>query len=287
MLSVAQAIILGLIQGFTELFPISSLGHSVIIPGLFSWHIHQDDPYFVTFLVATHVATAVVLFIFFWDDWMKILAGLWRTIKTRSIAPGDTYARLGWLLVVGSIPAGILGLALDKPLRTVFGSPQIAAMFLVFNGFMLYGAERLRKRGRNRPQTAEQSDQKVASLSIKRAIGIGTAQAGALLPGISRSGASMAGGLLSGLNNEQAARFSFLLATPIIGAAALLKLPKLADSSMSSEHGAFLAGAICAAISAYFSVKFLVKYFETRTLTPFAYYCIFGGILYSFLLLTK
>ena len=143
MITYGQAVVLGLLQGFSELFPISSLGHSVILPSLLGWNIHQNDSFFIAFLVATHLATALVLLAFFWQDWMRILRGLWRSFRAREIAPDDTDAKLGWLLVVGTIPAGFLGLLLDTPLRHLFASPRSAAFFLMVNGVLLYGAERL------------------------------------------------------------------------------------------------------------------------------------------------
>jgi undecaprenyl-diphosphatase len=286
-MSILQAIIIGLAQGVTELFPISSLGHSVIIPQLLGWNIHQNDSYFLTFLVATHLATAIVLFLFFWKDWVKIVKGLWRSLAAREIKADDTYAKLGWLLVVATVPAGILGLLFEQSLRKVFASAQIAAAFLILNGFVLLAAEKLRKRANRRKETSQQSDAHIATLSWAQAVGIGAAQAGALLPGISRSGSSMAGSLLAGLNNEDAARFSFLLATPIIGAAACLKLPELFQPSATSLRGAIIAGAICAAITAFLSVRFLVKYFQTKTMMPFAIYCLIGGSVYSIVLLFR
>lgn len=277
-----QAAILGLLQGASELFPISSLGHSVILPRVFGWNIHQNDDYFVTFLVATHFATAIVLFGFFFKDWMAILRGMGRSLRDREIAPEDTNAKLGWLLVVGTIPAGILGLALEHTLRGVFASAQSAAFFLMLNGVMLFGAEQLRRRAPETEDAGIESDARAArQLTWRSALGIGAAQALALIPGFSRSGASMGGGLLAGLSNESAARFSFLLATPIIGAAALLKLPELAGSSGNGVRGQALVGALFAALSAYFSVKFLVKYFETNRLTPFAIYCVAAGAIFS------
>jgi undecaprenyl-diphosphatase len=286
MITVVQAIILGLLQGLTELFPISSLGHSVIIPSLLGWNIKQDDPYFLTFLVATHLATAIVLFAFFWRDWMRILSGLWRSFMARQIRTDDTYAKMGWLLVMGTVPAGILGLLLQDPLRALFASAQIAAFFLIINGLILFSAEKLRKRA-STYQGRAQSDQHIAKLSWASALGIGAAQAGALIPGISRSGSSMAGSLLAGLNNEDAARFSFLLATPIIAAAALLKLPELFLPSARPVLGATIIGAVCAGAAAYFSIRFLVKYFETRTLTPYAVYCVIAGLVFSIILLVR
>src|SRR5476649_1488180 len=231
MISVIQAIIIGLFQGLTELFPISSLGHTVIVPSLLGWHIHQNDQYFLTFLVATHLATALVLLGFFWADWVRIVKGLGRSLRNREIAPDDTDAKLGWLLVVGTIPAGILGLLLEHKLRSVFASAETASIFLCLNGLLLYGAELLRRRA---PVVEEEDDTRIArTVSWRDAALIGGAQALALIPGLSRSGATMGGGLLVGLSHKDAARFAFLLATPIIGAAALLKLPELARSE---EH---------------------------------------------------
>ena len=284
-----QAILLGLLQGFSELFPISSLGHSVILPQLLGWNIHQNDEYFITFLIATHLATAIVLFIFFFQDWMRIFAGMWRSLADRQIAPDNHDAKLGWLLVVGTVPAGILGLLLQDSLRTVFASAQSAAFFLMLNGVMLYGAERLRRRA---PvvETSDPlaSDERISgTTSYRDAVGIGAAQAIALIPGFSRSGASMAGGLLTGLSNEDAARFSFLLATPIIGAAALLKLPDLFGATGDGVRWQALAASLCSALTAWFSVRFLVKYFETNRLTPFAIYCFVAGLASSIYLLVK
>ena len=284
-----QAIVLGLLQGFSELFPISSLGHSVILPQLLGWNIHQNNDYFITFLIATHLATAIVLFIFFFHDWMRIFAGMWRSLVDRQITPDNHDAKLGWLLVVGTVPAGILGLLFQDSLRTVFASAQSAAFFLMLNGVMLYGAERLRRRA---PvvETSDPvaSDERISGdTSYRDAVGIGAAQAIALIPGFSRSGASMAGGLLTGLSNEDAARFSFLLATPIIGAAALLKLPDLFGATGDGVRGQALAASLCSAVTAWFSVRFLVKYFETNRLTPFAIYCFVAGLASSIYLYVK
>ncbi|WP_148667547.1 undecaprenyl-diphosphate phosphatase, partial [Arthrobacter sp. Hiyo1] len=186
MINMIQAIVMGLLQGITELFPISSLGHSVILPKLFGWGLDQKAPEFLNFLIATHLATAIVLFFFFLRDWIEIAKGLGRSIRDRKIAPSDTYAKLGWLLVVGTVPAGIIGLVLEKPIRNLFGSPLIAAAFLVVNGLVLFGAERLRTRDSRRaaeqPATATASDAEIATLPWKRALAIGTAQAAALIP---------------------------------------------------------------------------------------------------------
>jgi undecaprenyl-diphosphatase len=277
LISYPQAVVLGLLQGVSELFPVSSLGHSVILPRLLGWNIHQNDKYFLSFLVATHLATALVLLGFFWRDWVRILRGLGRSLRDRGIAEGDSDAKLAWLLIVGTIPAGILGLALEDKLRHVFASPRSAAVFLLLNGFLLYGAEVLRRRAPVREEG--DPDERIArEVNWKEATGVGAAQALALIPGFSRSGAAMGGGLLVGLSNEDAARYAFLLATPIIGAAALLKLPDLFGTTGNGVRGQALVAALCSAATAYLAVRFLMRYFETNRLTPFAVYCFLAGL---------
>jgi len=278
-ISYAQGAILGLLQGATELFPISSLGHGVILPRLLGWNIHQNDPFFITFLVATHLATALVLLGFFWRDWVRIVRGLGRSLRDREIRPDDTDARLGWLLVVGTIPAGILGLLLEHSLRAVFASARSAAFFLILNGLMLFGAEWLRRRAPEARESEGDADARIAKrVSWFEALVVGAAQALALVPGFSRSGATMSGGLLVGLSNEDAARYSFLLATPIIGAAAALKVPELFGPQGNGVRGPALVGALCAGVTAYLSVRFLMRFFETNRLTPFAAYCVAMGL---------
>ena len=273
-ISYFQAAILGLVQGVSELFPISSLGHSVIIPKLFGWNIHQNAPYFLTFLVALHLATALVLLGFFWSDWVRIVKGLGRSLRDREISDPD--AKLGWLLIVGTIPAGILGLLLQDYLRKLFASAEYASVFLALNGVMLFGAEALRRRA---PVVAEDDDERIArTVGWWQGFTVGAVQSIALIPGFSRSGASMGGGLLVGLSHRDAARFAFLLATPLILAAAVLKLPELAGSEGNGVRGPALVGALCSAFTAYLSVRFLMRYFETRTLIPFAVYCLCAGI---------
>lgn len=281
MISYPQAIIFGLVQGVTELFPISSLGHSVILPKLFNWDINQNAPFFLTFLVATHAATAIILFIFFWKDWKRIIFGLIRSLKTREIKETDSDAKLAWLLVVATIPAGILGLLFEEQLKTLFASPKLVAFILILNGVLLFGAEILRRK--NNEQTATGSNERIAKLSFVKAVKVGIMQCLALIPGFSRTGATITGSLLVGLSHEDAARYSFLLATPIIGAAAFLKLPELATQTENVFIGQALVGALFAAIAAYLSVRFLTKYFETKNLTPFAVYCIALGGLTSLL----
>lgn len=276
-ISYLQAIILGALQGIAEPFPISSLGHAVIVPSLLGWDIHQNDEFFLAFLVATHCATALVLFAFFWEDWKRIVAGFVRSLRGQA-TPRDTDARLAWVIVVGTVPAGVLGLALEHKLRTLFASPTAAAAFLVVNGILLLAFERLRRRPPRPGDYEGDADPRIAGMSFKQAFAIGTAQAAALIPGISRSGVTMGGGLLTGLSNEDAARYAFLLATPIIGAAGVLKLPDLMGSAGDGVRGQALVGAIAAAVTTWFAVKFLLRYFETNRLSPFGVYCIAAGL---------
>jgi len=276
-LSYFQAIVLGLVQGVAEPFPISSLGHAVVIPRLFGWDIHQNDKFFLTFLVATHLATALVLLWYFRKDWARIVRGIFRSLAQREIRAGDHDARLGWLIVVATIPAGLLGLVLEHKLRSVFASASAAAAFLIANGFMLLGAEQLRKRAPEPGDWEGDGDARVAKLSWRQSIAVGTSQAIALIPGFSRSGATMGGGLLVGLSNEDAARFSFLLATPIILAAAVLKLPDLLGHDGDGIRGQALVGALCAGLTTIIAVPFLMRFFRTSRLTPFGIYCIVVG----------
>jgi undecaprenyl-diphosphatase len=277
-ISYFQAVILGLTQGIAEPFPISSLGHGVVLPRLAGWHIHQNDKFFLTFLIATHLATALVLLALFIKDWVLIVKGLWRSLQMREIAADDTYARLGWLLVAATIPVGVIGLLLQEPLRKLFASPQTAAAFLIVNGFALLAFERLRRRPPRPGDYLGDADGRLAKLSWRQAIGVGTSQAFALVPGISRSGFTMGGGLIVGLSNEDAARFGFLLATPVIFAAAILKVPELFGSQGNGVRGPALVAGLCAAATTYVAVKFLLRYFQTKRLTPFGVYCIGLGV---------
>lgn len=280
MLSYFQAFILGGLQGITELFPVSSLGHSVILPKLFGWDIAQDSDQFLIFLVATHLATAIVLFVFYFEDWKKIIIGVLRSLTNTKLIRTNTYARFGWLLIVGTIPAGILGLLFESKLKHLFASPIYAAGFLTLNGIMLFAAEKLR----TRQHEGRADDAVIGTLSFASIVKVGFAQSVALLPGLSRTGATLGGGLLVGLNHANAARLSFMLATPIITAAALHKLPLLLHEEHLAALGPTIFGALVSAIAAYLSVRFLSKYFETKRLTPFAYYClIFGATCFVFL----
>ena len=276
-ISYLQAIILGALQGISEPFPISSLGHAVLLPKLLGWNIHQNDDYFLTFLVATHCATALVLFLFFLDDWKRIWFGFVRSVRGRA-TPRDHDARLAWMIIIGTIPAGILGLALEHKLRTLFASPTSAAIFLTINGVLLLAVERFRRRP-PRPATARGTATSGSPRwASARRSAIGAAQALALIPGISRSGVTMGGGLLAGLSNEDAARYAFLLATPVIGAAGVLKLPELFGSAGDGVRGQALVGAIAAAITTWAAVKFLLSTSRPAASPRSAIYCVGAGI---------
>ena len=296
MLSYFQAIVLGLLQGVTELFPVSSLGHSVILPQLLGWDSvvaaqSASESYFLALLVGLHVATAVALMIFYRDTWVRIIRGVLVSLGTRRIETPDQ--RLGWLLVVATIPAGIVGLLLEHPLRVVFAKPLAAAGFLVLNGLILLAGEWVRRRaqfrvaGPTRHATragshATPAGRRLDDLGFPVAATVGVAQAFALLPGISRSGITMVAGLVRGLDHEDAARFSFLLATPVILAAGVYKLPDLLGPNGDGVRLQVVVGSVAAGVAAYVSVRFLARYFTSRTLTPFAIYCLVVGVLALF-----
>lgn len=287
MLTFLQAIVLGVLQGVTELFPVSSLGHSVILPQLLGWTDvvaaqSAQESYFLAFLVGLHVATALALLFFYRATWAGIMRGLVASLRTRRIETPDQ--RLGWLLVVATIPAGLVGLLLEHALRVVFARPLAAAGFLVVNGLILLVGERVRRRaeiGRVvvSHATNPSGDRRLGTLEFREAGAVGVAQVFALLPGISRSGITMVAGLVRGLDHGDSARFSFLLATPIILAAGLYKLPDLLGHNGDGVRPQILAGSIAAGVAAYLSVRFLTRYFTTRTLMPFAIYCLVAGAL--------
>ncbi|MBE3558648.1 MAG: undecaprenyl-diphosphate phosphatase [Ktedonobacteraceae bacterium] len=283
-----KTLFLALLQGVTELFPISSLGHTVILPPLFGWGDLEHDRHFLPLIVALHLGTAIALILYFWRDWWKFLLTFINIARTRRVSQG-TEEWVSVMVVVGTIPAGLLGLILQKPLEKLFSSPLITAAFLVVNGSMLFLAEGLRRRAEARlngahPKEREAFFRPLASLSWKEAVIVGLAQALALIPGFSRSGASLAGGLMVRLTHEDAARFSFLLGTPIILAAAVLKVPELFHLDSSTLLLVFL-GMVLAGVAAFLSTHFLMRYFEKGRLDPFAYYCWGGGLVYLILLL--
>jgi undecaprenyl-diphosphatase len=313
-LSYLEATVVGLFQGVTELFPVSSLGHSVLVPALIGGRWAQDlnvsspeSPY-LAFIVGLHVATAAALLLFFWRDWVQIIAGFFTSIRYRRIQ--TTGERLAWLIVAGTVVVGVCGLALEHTFRTTLGKPIPAAAFLIANGVILYAGEHLRRRlgtgagdhaananpmlSSNRTRLAEGPaareglttavdessgiDDRLAKTPLWRGALIGSAQTLALLPGISRSGVTMTAGLLRGLTHDEAARFSFLLATPVILAAGVLKIPDLFGPLGAGIGGQVFAGSVASFVSAYLAVRFLTKYFHTRTLRPFALYCFVIGV---------
>jgi undecaprenyl-diphosphatase len=311
-----EAIVIGLVQGVTELFPVSSLGHAVLIPAFIggSWAstmslTAKQSPY-LALVVALHVATAAALLLYFRREWVRVVKGLISSIRNKQIS--TPYEKLAWLLVIGTIPVGIAGLVLDKVLQQSLGKPEFAGVFLALNGVLLFAAERMRgdrdrgarpsrtgraaggggerrrsqpaapvaeldRRGRELPPEIA-SDVRLSRLDRKTAAVIGAAQILGLFPGLSRSGSTIVAGLFKGLHHEDAARFAFLLATPVILLAGLYKLPELAEPANKAVVGPAIAGSITAFVAAYVSVRFLTKYFETRTLTPFAIYCVVVGL---------
>jgi undecaprenyl-diphosphatase len=311
-----EAIFAGLVQGVSELFPVSSLGHGVLLPALIGGKWAQDmnmttpnSPY-LDILVAAHVGTAIALVVFFWHDWVRIVGGLFTSIRDRRIETNDQ--RLAWLLVIGTIPVGIAGLLLDKIVQHDLGRPIPASIFLALNGAVLFGVERIQRNKADdeqfmnalrRPDGSDDDtvmmeavsatdtttpmgvltgtmavDARLAKLSIREAVSIGSAQILALLPGISRSGTTIATGLLRGLKHDEAARFAFLLATPVILAAGLFKLPDLVKPEMRGSLGPAMVCLVVAGLAAFVSVRFLTSYFETRTLNPFGIYCLVAGV---------
>jgi len=283
MITFFRAIVIGLFQGVTELFPVSSLGHSVLIPALVGWNDlakaqSTESPY-LAFLVALHVGTALALLVYYREDWYKIIGGLFSSARERRVTSPD--ARLGMLLIAATIPTGVVGLAFEHPLRTLFAKPTAAAIFLTINGVILLAGERLRRRvasGAGYRGDGHTGGRKIESLSYPEAIFIGFTQVGSLFAGISRSGITMVGGLMRGLDHEDAARFAFLMATPIILAAGVYKIPDLTGHLGDGIRSQAVVGALVAAVAAYFSTRFLVRFFEKQTLTPFGIYCLaFGG----------
>ncbi len=275
-----QSALLGLLQGATELFPVSSLGHAVIIPTLLHWSFKQSDPTFLPFLVLLHLGTAGALLVLYWREWVRIAAGFVRAALRGGIRDRDE--RLAMLLVVGTVPTGLVGVFFQKQLQALFASPRVAAVFLIVNGVLLFGAELLRRRAerRARLEGRDREEQEAAftdvrGLGYRAAALVGVCQVLALFPGISRSGVTMAGGLLAGLRHEEAARFSFLLATPIIAAAGLLEVSQLLHPGV--PLGAYLLGAVLAAVAAYGSARFLLRYFRSGRLDPYAAYCVVVG----------
>jgi undecaprenyl-diphosphatase len=335
-LTYLEASVVGLVQGVTELFPVSSLGHNVLIPALLggSWatdlNVASPESPYLAFIVGLHVATAIALLVYFWRDWIRIIKGFGTSIRDRRVETTDQ--KLAWMVILATIPVGLVGLVFEHEFRLLFGKPIRAAIFLAVNGVILYAGEKFRTRkslqadqdlaelrereasqaelgaaarsggsGSAEPRTAAphsagshasgqraarqvelsramQADQRLAAAGYLQAIVIGSVQILALLAGISRDGVTMVAGMARGLSREDAARFAFLLATPVILAAGVLKVPDLTGKLGNGIHGQILVGSVLSGVGAYVSVRFLVKYFQTRTLTPFAIYCILFGV---------
>ncbi|MGA6209571.1 undecaprenyl-diphosphate phosphatase [Nocardia testacea] len=305
MLTYVQATVIGVVQGVTELFPVSSLGHSVLFAAWLGgdWRTligtgesEAQTPY-LAFVVALHVATAVALLWHYRRDWYAIVAGFLTTLRTGRAA--TVAQRLAWLIVIASVPVAVLGPLLVHTLHELFAAPVCAGFFLTLNGVVLLLGEGLRRR--NEPTLAEygrrfalrgsegrapagperarrQADRRLAALDMRDALGIGIAQLGALLTGFSRAGLTMVGGLWRGLEHAHAAKFAFLLATPAILGAGLVELPELLGPEAEGIHGPILVGALVSGASSWFAVRFLERYFQTRTLLPFAVYSLIAGI---------
>jgi undecaprenyl-diphosphatase len=318
-----EAAVVGLIQGVSELFPVSSLGHNVLIPALIggSWasdlNVAKPESPYLAFIVGLHVATALALLIYFWRDWVRIIGGFLTSIRDRRVETRDQ--RLAWMIILATIPVGLVGLVAEHAFRVIFGKPIAAAVFLMVNGVILYCGEKFRPRASvqadevvirewdeamarggadsvvGAPSGAQppaghqavrqeeialaiQADERLSRVGYVQAVLIGSAQILALLAGISRSGVTMVGGLWRGLSHEDAARFAFLLATPVILAAGVLKVPDLTGHLGNGIRGQILVGSALSFVGAYVSVRFLMKYFQTRTLTPFAIYCFVVGL---------
>jgi undecaprenyl-diphosphatase len=318
-LTYLEAAVVGLIQGVSEMFPVSSLGHSVLIPAIVggSWardlNVAASESPYLAFIVGMHVATAVALLIYFWRDWVRIIGGFFSSIRDRRVHTNDQ--KLAWMIIVATIPVGIVGLAFEHAFRVIFGKPIIAGIFLIMNGVILIAGERYRTRaslaadaaiaaerdfdlisasrepelvtaGRRGGQALRQREQaemvqadwRLASMSFPQAVAVGSAQVLALLAGISRDGVTMVAGMTRGLSREDAARFAFLLATPVILAAGALKIPDLLGPLGNGIRGQILLGSVLSGVAAYLSVRFLLRYLRTRTLTPFGVYCLIAGL---------
>jgi undecaprenyl-diphosphatase len=320
-LTFLEAAVVGLVQGVTELFPVSSLGHNVLIPALVggTWasdlSVATPESPYLAFIVGMHVATAIGIMAYFWRDWIRIIGGFFSSIRHFEIETTDQ--KLAWMIILATIPVGLVGLLFEHEFRVLFGKPIRAAIFLLVNGVILYAGERFRTRASRQAdeQITEQremaearvsgagaargpsqhasghravrqqeiadalaADERLTSIGSLQAIIIGSAQILALLAGISRDGVTMVAGMSRGLSRQEAARFAFLLATPVILAAGVLKIPDLLGHKGDGIRGQILLGSVLAGIGAYLSVRFLVKYFQTRTLTPFAIYCILFGL---------
>jgi undecaprenyl-diphosphatase len=271
-----QALFMGLLQGASELFPVSSLGHAVLVPSLLHWSFQQSNPSFVPFLVLLHLGTAIALLVLYRTQWVAIIRGF-VTAALRGQMTTDS-ERLAMLLLVGTIPAAILGVFLENRIKALFASPYDAAGFLILNGFLMLGFEIVRRR-RERGSSREEQEAhftQAERISFPAAALVGACQALAFLPGISRSGITIGGGLLAGLRHQEAARFSFLLATPVILGAGLVEVPELFKPGVPIAE--YVAAAVLAGLAAYASARFLLRYFRSGRLDPYGWYCVAAGL---------
>ena len=285
-ISYFQAVVLGVLQGATELFPISSLGHTVLFPTLFGWNRvvaiqSQSESPWLAFVVLLHVGSALGLLWFFRRDWVEIIRAFFRTLSRRRIETATE--RLAWLIIVASIPAGVLGLAFEHTFRTLTAKPLAAAIGLMVNGLILFAAEHHRRRAAVRALALKEGakadgGRELRTLAYREALLIGVAQSTGLVAGISREGVTMGAGLARGLDHTDAARLAFLMATPIILAAGVFKVSDLTGANGAGVRGQAAVACVAAAITAVLTVRFLVNYFRTRTLTPFAVYCLLFGL---------
>jgi undecaprenyl-diphosphatase len=274
---------LAILQGVSELFPISSLGHTVLIPPLLHWHVDESDESFLAFVIVLHLGTALALLAFYRNEWVRIVRALIGSI-VRGRLSGERDEHLGWLLVIGTIPVGILGVLFQSSVRGLFASPIPVAIFLMINALVMFAGEELRRRQRGRSERVAKPIERITWLE---GLGVGAAQSLALLPGISRSGASIVAGLLIDLDHEEAASYSFLLATPVILLAAVLELPALFKPGVAIGPVEAIAGCVVAGITAYGSVAFLTRYFQHNDLRPFGWYCLLAGAAALILFSTK
>ena len=287
----AQAMVLAVLQGVSELFPVSSLGHTVLLPALLRWGIDEGSDSFLAFVVVLHLGTALALIAFYREDWVRIVRAFVASI-VRGRFSDDVDERTAWLLVAATIPVGVLGVLLESSVKKLFASPIPVSAFLLVNGFIMLLGEWLRRRqhpaatGSGQPGSSKRY-RRLEELTPQDGVMVGFAQSLALLPGISRAGSAIVAGLLRDLRHEDAARYSFLLATPVILAASVLEFPKLFAPGAQGVLFQAVIGGVLAGVTAYASVAFLTRYFRHNDLSPFAWYCLAAGTLSFTLFATK
>ena len=280
----AQAMLLAALQGVSQLFPVSSLGHTVLLPALLRWKVDEGSAQFLAFVVVLHLGTAAALLVFYRETWVKIVRGVVASVVRGRIGD-DPSEKIGWLLIVGTIPVGVLGVLLESAVKRLFASPVPVALFLCANGVLMLFGEALRRR-----QLAAQGAaavRRLPELPYRDGVVVGFAQALALLPGISRSGSAIVAGLLRDLRHEDAANYAFLLATPVIAAASVLEIPKLLEPGAHLALVEAVAGGVLAGVTAYASVAFLTRWFRHNDLRPFGWYCVLAGAACAILFTTK